>query len=84
MKFQMQIAGCVRQIETHHAASRMAQPCDARHVKHLTGRVIHSAQHDQCDLISLALDQRLNVFIAQAGLSGRGVNSISEVAGSKP
>src|SRR5580700_371498 len=60
MKFQMQIAGSVRQIKADQAASRVAQSRDARHVKCLPGPVIHSSEHDQCDFIPSAFDQWVN------------------------
>ena len=57
MKLQKQIASCVGQIETHHAASGVTPARDAFHIKGLTGRVIYSSEHDQCDVIPRALDQ---------------------------
>ena len=61
----------MRQIETNHAAPRMTSPRDSRHIECLPCRIIHSAQQDQCYLISRTLDHSLNLFIAKARLAWR-------------
>src|SRR5579863_1133096 len=61
VKLQLQISCGVRQIKTNHTSPRMTRARYASHIERLPGRVIHSTQHDQRDLVSRTLDQRFNL-----------------------
>ena len=64
VQFQTQIAGSMRQIEADHATLCVTRARNSCHIERLAGRIIHSTQQDQRDLIPRALDQQVDLFIA--------------------
>src|SRR5580698_6135592 len=69
MKFQLQVAGCVREIEAHHAAASVTDLCNPFHLKRLTGRVVDASQQDERDFVSGLFNNCVDVVVAQTGLT---------------
>src|SRR5277367_5126202 len=69
VKLQRQIAGRVGEIEADHTALLATETRNAGHIEGLAGSVVHASQEDQRDVLSGAVDQRLDVFVANAAFA---------------
>ncbi len=69
---QRDVAGGVREVEADSCTRRMRRSRNPRDVEILPGPVLHAGQHHQCDAMAFARQQRFEILVTHAILTGCG------------